>query len=170
MVERVGHPFLRAGVPALLLRLLFSPFSVSLDLFAPRLFVRRYLSAMSSSPEEAALKVGWLSKRGKLNKAWKRRYFKLKPHLLEYFNTGYAKQPKGAIALSTVLDCCRSTNPMNPENTLDVVTKASVRKNLCSRHGCRCGSSSSSSSSSNIRMEKLGRPDGGWRVKEGAYV
>jgi hypothetical protein len=81
---------------------------------------------MASRHAPRTLKEGWLSKKGKLRKAWKRRYFKLTPLLLSYYDSGYAKQPKGAVELSHVLDVCRSENPMVPEFTLDVVTKGRV--------------------------------------------
>lgn len=45
-------------------------------------------------------KSGWLDKRGKLNRAWKRRWFVLKNSQLEYYKTPEHSQPQGVILLA----------------------------------------------------------------------
>eukprot|EP00039_Didymoeca_costata_P003745 m.69445 g.69445 ORF g.69445 m.69445 type:complete len:787 (-) comp12056_c0_seq4:2575-4935(-) len=45
-------------------------------------------------------KAGWLEKRGKLNKAWKRRWFQLKDARLEYYKSPHHDEPQGAILIA----------------------------------------------------------------------
>jgi len=45
-------------------------------------------------------KAGWLDKRGKLNRAWKRRWFVLKDSQLEYYKTPDGGEPQGVILLA----------------------------------------------------------------------
>jgi hypothetical protein len=58
-------------------------------------------STAAAGGRTATLKEGWLMKKGKFNKAWRRRYFRLTPRTLSYFESPDSLKSKGSVPLSS---------------------------------------------------------------------
>ena len=75
---------------------------------------------------EIDLCSGWAMKRGKVNRAWKKRYFVLTRDALSYYKSPGETQPKGSIDVVGISAISRSRDAQSPEFTLEIVTFARV--------------------------------------------
>ncbi|ETO20327.1 hypothetical protein RFI_16887, partial [Reticulomyxa filosa] len=76
-------------------------------------FVRAFLEMPSSvqtlaielvQRQNAALKEGWMMKKGAFHKKWRKRWFVMQPnHILKYYKEASSLKPQGSIDLSSIL-------------------------------------------------------------------
>jgi len=86
---------------------------ISRTVFLSSLAVRAFLSmpvpvrdlaVILSTRQNAALKQGYMDKKGELNKKWRRRWFVLQPnYILKYYKEEASNEPQGSIDISTII-------------------------------------------------------------------
>lgn len=64
----------------------------------------RDLAVILSTRQNAALKQGYMEKKGELNKSWRRRWFVLQPnYILKYYKEESSHDPQGSIDISNIV-------------------------------------------------------------------
>ena len=62
------------------------------------------MAVILSTRQNAALKQGYMEKKGELNKKWRKRWFVLQPnYILKYYKEEGSSEPQGSIDISTIV-------------------------------------------------------------------